>query len=318
MATNYPGGLDSFTAPAGDDALGSTTGGRKHSERHRDIEDAVEAIQAELGVNPAGDFDTVAEHLDNKLDLGVQYVTNTATPLVNITSGGSAAILHLMAGAAFTGPYLVGIGPDCDGANGVTISCKANNNVGLAVNLSNTTGSGSKGINATSAGPGQCVVVSKASSAAGILLGVYDFGQGGTGKLFGWGTSQGALRGYIDSDSSLVVQSAAASQNLVKFAPESSGAVQSFYHWQSGSLYRASAIYTSGTSLIIGQATANAAVGSESLTAAIEVKDGSKLGFFAATPAAKPSVSGSRGGNAALASLITALATLGLVTDSSS
>lgn len=45
--------------------------------------------------------------------------------------------------------------------------------------------------------------------------------------------------------------------------------------------------------------------------------DGTGIGFFAATPAAKPTVTGSRGGNAALASLITALATLGLVTDSS-
>ncbi len=43
---------------------------------------------------------------------------------------------------------------------------------------------------------------------------------------------------------------------------------------------------------------------------------GNKVGFFNASPAAKPVVTGSRGGNAALASLITALATLGLVTDS--
>lgn len=40
-----------------------------------------------------------------------------------------------------------------------------------------------------------------------------------------------------------------------------------------------------------------------------------QVGFFGATPASKPSVTGSRGGNAALASLLTALATLGLVTD---
>ncbi|NUQ76102.1 MAG: hypothetical protein HUU21_21390 [Polyangiaceae bacterium] len=42
------------------------------------------------------------------------------------------------------------------------------------------------------------------------------------------------------------------------------------------------------------------------------------IGFFAANPVAKPTVTGSRGGNAALASLLTALATLGLITDSSS
>lgn len=40
------------------------------------------------------------------------------------------------------------------------------------------------------------------------------------------------------------------------------------------------------------------------------------VGFFNATPAAKPSITGSRGGNAALASLLTQLATLGLITDS--
>ncbi len=41
-----------------------------------------------------------------------------------------------------------------------------------------------------------------------------------------------------------------------------------------------------------------------------------KLAFFGGTPHVKPAVTGSRGGNAALASLITALADLGLITDS--
>lgn len=42
------------------------------------------------------------------------------------------------------------------------------------------------------------------------------------------------------------------------------------------------------------------------------------LGFFGNTPIAKPTITGSRGGNAALASLLTQLAIYGLVTDSSS
>jgi len=46
--------------------------------------------------------------------------------------------------------------------------------------------------------------------------------------------------------------------------------------------------------------------------------DGTGIGFFAAAPVAKPTVTGSRGANAALASLLTALANLGLITDSSS
>ena len=43
-----------------------------------------------------------------------------------------------------------------------------------------------------------------------------------------------------------------------------------------------------------------------------------KIGFFSAPPQARPTVTGSRGGNAALASLISALAQLGLITDGSS
>jgi len=46
--------------------------------------------------------------------------------------------------------------------------------------------------------------------------------------------------------------------------------------------------------------------------------DGSKVGFFNTTPVTKPTVTGSRDGNAALQSLLTALASLGLITDSSS
>jgi len=46
--------------------------------------------------------------------------------------------------------------------------------------------------------------------------------------------------------------------------------------------------------------------------------DSTGLGFFAATPVAKPTVTGSKGANAALTSLLTALANLGLITDSSS
>jgi hypothetical protein len=45
---------------------------------------------------------------------------------------------------------------------------------------------------------------------------------------------------------------------------------------------------------------------------------GSSLGFFGTTATTKRTVSGSRGGNAALASLITSLAAYGLITDGSS
>jgi hypothetical protein len=50
--------------------------------------------------------------------------------------------------------------------------------------------------------------------------------------------------------------------------------------------------------------------------AVVHITQDRKLGFYNTTPVAKPTVSGSRGGNAALASLLTALANLGLVTNS--
>jgi len=45
---------------------------------------------------------------------------------------------------------------------------------------------------------------------------------------------------------------------------------------------------------------------------------GNQLGFFGSAPTAKGAITGSRGGNAALASLLTALANKGLITDSTS
>lgn len=50
-------------------------------------------------------------------------------------------------------------------------------------------------------------------------------------------------------------------------------------------------------------------------TPQVSIADGEKLSFHGAAPITKPAVAGSRGGNAALAALLTALANLGLITD---
>lgn len=50
----------------------------------------------------------------------------------------------------------------------------------------------------------------------------------------------------------------------------------------------------------------------------LAITAGAKVGFFGSVGTTRPTVSGSRGGNAALASLLTALAAMGLITDSSS
>ena len=56
MATNYPGALDSLTNPSAGDGLSSPS----HSAQHANANDAIEAIEAELGTNPSGTFVTVA------------------------------------------------------------------------------------------------------------------------------------------------------------------------------------------------------------------------------------------------------------------
>ena len=61
MATNYPTTLDTFTNPTSTDTLDSAT--VPHASQHTDINDAVEAIEAELGTLPKGSFATVKARL---------------------------------------------------------------------------------------------------------------------------------------------------------------------------------------------------------------------------------------------------------------
>lgn len=63
MASNYPGGMDEFETIATDTQMSTTVGGRTHRDMHNDLGDAVESIEGELGLNPAGIYDTVAERL---------------------------------------------------------------------------------------------------------------------------------------------------------------------------------------------------------------------------------------------------------------
>jgi hypothetical protein len=110
---------------------------------------------------------------------------------------------------------------------------------------------------------------------------------------------------------------------------DSNGAAQA---WRAGSW----SFYSSGTVLglqIVPGATSTMTGGATSWTldaaaiinigtiAATSVKigrSGQSIGFFATTPIAKPTVTGSRGGNSALQNLLTELANLGLITNSTS
>lgn len=59
MGTDYPGALDTFTNPAPTDGMNLPS----HAEQHANANDAIAAIQAELGTNPSGSYDTVKDRL---------------------------------------------------------------------------------------------------------------------------------------------------------------------------------------------------------------------------------------------------------------
>jgi hypothetical protein len=61
MSTQYPNSLDNFVNPTATDRLNSVT--VPHHQQHTDLNDAVEAIQVTLGLNPAGSHLTVKDRI---------------------------------------------------------------------------------------------------------------------------------------------------------------------------------------------------------------------------------------------------------------
>ena len=74
MATNFPASLDSLTNPTSSDSLNSPS----HSAQHANANDAIEALQAKVGVD--GSADT------NSLDFKVNNIT-PPYPLVFMMMG---------------------------------------------------------------------------------------------------------------------------------------------------------------------------------------------------------------------------------------
>ena len=76
MPTVYPGAFDSFVNPVDTDTLNSPP----HDEQHADSNDAIEAIEAELGLDPSGSSATVRARLDALVQEG------TWTPVLEATT----------------------------------------------------------------------------------------------------------------------------------------------------------------------------------------------------------------------------------------
>lgn len=143
------------------------------------------------------------------------------------------------------------------------------------------------------------------SGAAYVYTSVISFGAGTTA----WS----AIYGYFQAtwDSAAMNGNTVANAYGIYLGSISAGTTQNY------------AIYTNagkvrfGDNVLIGTSTDGMTANGSLAIAQDLAHRGSKAGFFNAAPVTKPAVTGSRGGNAALASLLTALAGLGLLTDSS-
>lgn len=90
MASNYPGSLDAFDSIASDKKTSDVVGGRTHRDMHNDLGDAVEAVQAELGTDPAGTYSTVKARLDALVAYAAKtsaYTATVADHTLNVSSG---------------------------------------------------------------------------------------------------------------------------------------------------------------------------------------------------------------------------------------
>jgi hypothetical protein len=88
MATVYPGAIDNFTNPTSSDTLNSVT--VPHATQHSDLNDAVEAIEATLGIDPQGGSATVVARLnanDTAVGLKAPLISPTlVTPVLGVAS----------------------------------------------------------------------------------------------------------------------------------------------------------------------------------------------------------------------------------------
>lgn len=103
MSTNFPTSLDTFTNPSGTDEVGVAIGGRTHSGFHGDDNDAIEALEAKVGV----DGSAVTTSHDYKLSevTGSDKAVSKAgsQTLTNKTINGNSNTLTVLAPTQLSG-----------------------------------------------------------------------------------------------------------------------------------------------------------------------------------------------------------------------
>lgn len=95
MATSYPSGFDAFTNPVSGDPLSSPS----HSGQHADVNDAVEAMQAQMGDETRWANSRVA-YLGTAVDHGASDSNNGRTPAKPVATMAAALNLLKVGGAS--------------------------------------------------------------------------------------------------------------------------------------------------------------------------------------------------------------------------
>ena len=73
MATNFPASLDALTNPTGSDTLASPD----HAGQHADSNDAIEALQAKVGVNSSAVVTSLDYKVNNPISDNVSVILAT-------------------------------------------------------------------------------------------------------------------------------------------------------------------------------------------------------------------------------------------------
>jgi hypothetical protein len=144
MASSFPGGLDNFTNPSASDTLDSAT--VPHATQHANANDAIEAIESTLGVNPQGSSATVVARL-TALDSTVagkapaSGIAPSAVTGTAVTQADTGTVTSAMIANATI------VSADISGSAGITNAQLANSSV--SVNGSSVALGGSVTVTAT-------------------------------------------------------------------------------------------------------------------------------------------------------------------------
>jgi len=112
---DYPDSIVSLTNPGSTDKMNSPS----HSDQHSDANDEIEAIETELGVDPAGGYDTVVARL-NAVDANVSFTDPVFTGTATFNDAANANLINVINDGTGKGLFIdqngAGIGLSVDNA----------------------------------------------------------------------------------------------------------------------------------------------------------------------------------------------------------